>query len=186
MRDEAIRAAENGHNILIFGSAGTGKTVLVRKIYGVLKKSGRNVQLTGSTGISGSLLGGTTIHRFLGLKDGRYTDRELVTKILHDTSYTAVKERIRKTDCIIIDEISMLSWKLFLQIEYACRIVRGENDRPFGGVQMILSGDFYQLKPVSNPRYNDLGEVLISKKEFTSLVPHHFHLQRVHRQQEGI
>jgi ATP-dependent DNA helicase PIF1 len=74
-------------------------------------------------------LNGITIHKFLGLKDGRFSADELSEK------------NIMTIDCIIIDEISMLSWKLFQEIEHVCRVVR-ENQKPFGGIQMIFSGDF--------------------------------------------
>ena len=87
-------------------------------------------------------------------------------------------------DCIIIDEISMLSWKIFKVIDHACRVVR-ENQKTFGGIQMILSGEFYQLKPNSNIRYQDPGEILISQAQFKDLIPHHVVLTEVFRQTEG-
>jgi ATP-dependent DNA helicase PIF1 len=184
MTKEVITACENDHNILILGSTGTGKSHPVKKIADALKKFGKNVQLTGTTGISSSLLNGITIHIFLGLKDGRYSADELSEKIQNDTIYGTVKKNIKTIDCIIIDEISMLSWKIFQQIEHVCRVVR-ENQKPFGGIQMILSGDFYQLKPISNIRYQDPGEIIISQPQFKHLIPHHVVLTEVFRQTEG-
>jgi hypothetical protein len=118
-------------------------------------------------------LNGITIHEFLGLKDGRFSADELSEKIQNDTIYGTVKKNIITIDCIIIDEISMLSWKLFQEIEHVCRVVR-ENQKPFGGIQKIFSGDFYQLKPISNIRYQDPGEIIISQPQFKHLIPHHF------------
>jgi len=117
-------------------------------------------------------LNGIAIHKFLGLKDGRFSADELSEK------------NIMTIDCIIIDEISMLSWKLFQEIEHVCRVVR-ENQKPFGGIQMIFSGDFYQLKPISNIRYQDPGEIIISQPQFKHLIPHHVVLTEVFRQTEG-
>ena len=184
MMKEVITACENGHNLLILGSAGTGKSHLVKKIADALKKIGKKVQLTGTTGIASSLLNGITIHKFLGLKDGRFSADDLSEKIQNDTIYAIVKKNILTIDCIIIDEISMLSWKLFQEIEHVCRVVR-ENQKPFGGIQMILSGDFYQLKPISNIRYQDPGEIIIFQPQFKHIIPHHVVLTEVFRQTEG-
>ena len=90
------------------------------------------------------------------------------------------------TDVIFIDEVSMLSLKTFKQLEKLFREVR-EVSAPFGGVQIVASGDFWQLKPVPNPRYNDPGQQLIDDPELLkTLLPHHFVLEKVHHQSEGI
>ena len=99
------------------------------------------------------------------------------------TLHMELKKNIMTTDCIIIDEVSMSSWKMFQEI-HVCRVIR-ENQKTFGGIQMILSGDFYQLKPISNIRYQDPGEVITSQTQFKNLIPHHVVLTEVFRQSEG-
>ena len=177
-------AVVTGHNILILGAAGTGKSFLVKKLFNTLKTK-KTTQLTASTGIAASNIEGVTIHKFMGLLDGRYHNEEITTKIINEERFLHVKERLQKVECIIIDEISMLSLKTFLQIEYILRGVK-QNSLPFGGVQIILSGDFFQLKPVANPWYNNPGDLVISYNKFSDLVPHHFILTEVFRQKEGM
>ncbi|KAK3586762.1 hypothetical protein CHS0354_023490 [Potamilus streckersoni] len=74
----------------------------------------------------------------------------------------------------------MLSLKLFLQIEKVFRTVK-ENNFPFDGIQIIVAGDFFQLKPVPNDVYHDIGELIISYEKIRNLIPHYV-LSQVHRQ----
>jgi ATP-dependent DNA helicase PIF1 len=87
-------------------------------------------------------------------------------------------------DCLIIDEISMLSQKLFLQLEHVVRAVRNKS-QPFDGMQVVLVGDYFQLKPVPNSDYNDPGETILAYQDIRKLVPQHFVLTKAHRQTEG-
>ncbi|XP_062581498.1 uncharacterized protein LOC134243283 [Saccostrea cucullata] len=178
-----MEIATEGHNVLILGPAGTGKSYVVKKIAQTMKSSGKRVGVTGTTGMAASLIQGVTVHKFFALRDGRYSNEELTNKILTDVNYHDVKTRILSIDCVIIDEISMLSWKLLEQIEYVCRHVRGVSN-PFGGIQMVLAGDFFQLKPVANQRYGDPGDLVISNTKFRDLIPHHIVLKKVYRQSE--
>ncbi|KAL3873502.1 hypothetical protein ACJMK2_036611 [Sinanodonta woodiana] len=95
-----------------------------------------------------------------------------------------IKRMIMHVDTLCIDEISMLSLKLFLQIEKVLRRVR-ESNFPFGGIQIIVPLDFFQLKPVPKDVYHDRGELIISYEKIRSLIPHHYALSQVHRQTEG-
>ncbi|XP_070536286.1 uncharacterized protein [Ptychodera flava] len=130
------------------------------------------------------LPGGQTIHRFSGVMDGRFTDHELARKIIHEPEMKEVKMNILNTELLVIDEVSMLSAKIFLQIEAVFRMVR-KSSLPFGGMQVVLSGDLYQLKPVPNIAYNDPGCMFIKAEQFKNLVPHCFFLSTVHRQTEN-
>ena len=108
----------------------------------------------------------------------------MVERVLKDDNLHTIKDRILNTDCIIIDEVSMLSSRTFGHIEILCRKVR-KSDKPFGGIQFVLSGDLYQLKPVPNIAYGDKGQLFIEQDRFSSLVPHKFVLSTVHWQNEG-
>ncbi|KAG5485331.1 hypothetical protein LSCM4_05967 [Leishmania orientalis] len=124
-----VQLVMQGHNTYIGGGAGTGKSVLLRVIKQQLVREGLAVAVTGTTGIASSQIGGCTLHHCLGINPlGEFTRRKDLC------SY----------DVIIIDEVSMLSRELFESLEVHLRRANSI-DLPFGGVQMILSGDFLQL-----------------------------------------
>lgn len=150
---------------------------------------GKNVQVTASTGIAAQNMqsklkhfGTSTVHKFFALKDGRYENDELVDLIMSDENFSDTKENIISVDTIIIDEISMLSLKLLEQIHYVMKSVR-KNSYPFGGVQIILSGDFYQLPPVPNLRFGDDG-MMCYLSDLVKNYFHHVQLGKIHRQEE--
>ena len=186
MEASEIKAAvRKNHNVLVLGQAGTGKTSLLKDIYKEQKSLGRNVQISASTGIAATLLpGARTVHSFFGILDGRFTNEEMFQRLGEDSNLLTVKQRIIACDILIIDEISMLSMKNFLQIEAVCRHLRNK-DGPFGGIQMILSGDLYQLRPVPSPGYGDMGHLFIEAEDFRRIIPHQYILKTVHRQSEG-
>jgi len=124
----------------------------------------------------------TTIHRFMGIKDGRFQDREIIDLIQYSDEYFQHKNNILTVDVMLIDEVSMISMKIICQIDSIFRAIR-ESQMPFGGVQIIMSGDFYQLPPVANPDYMDDGTFMI-----TAPIIQHFHhvtLCNIHRQEEN-
>lgn len=132
-------------NVFYTGSAGTGKSVLlkelIRKLY---KKYGSNcVAVTASTGLAAVNIGGQTINRFAGIGLGKESVPALVTKI----NKNRVSEKWKKTKVLIIDEVSMIDGNLFHKLNQIAKIVRS-NNRPFGGIQVIVTGDFFQLPPV--------------------------------------
>ena len=181
--EKIFSAVLERHNVLILGQAGTGKTTLIKTIYNIFKES--EVKVLACTGIASTLLpDASTVHSFFGLLDGRFEEEEFVERVLKDDNLHTIKDRILNTDCIIIDEVSMLSSRTFGHIEILCRKVR-KSDKPFGGIQFVLSGDLYQLKPVPNIAYGDKGQLFIEHDRFSSLVPHKFVLSTVHRQNEG-
>jgi GTPase SAR1 family protein len=181
IEDEIMCAAKNGHNIIITGQAGTGKSCIMLKLKKELEQS-KVVFLTATTGISSSVLGegARTVHSCFGFKDGRYSNAQLIDTIIRDDNNYEIKEKLLCAHVILIDEVSMLSLKLIKQIEVLLKNVRDSN-LPFGGVQIILSGDFYQLKPVPSPQYNDNGEYILQVLDRF----HNFQLKKVHRQTEG-
>jgi ATP-dependent exoDNAse (exonuclease V) alpha subunit len=189
IQERAIYLALRGHNILITGFPGTGKSFTVIELAKQLKAVGKNVVVTATTGIAAQGLSqklpehyGTvsTIHKFVGLKDGRYENDELLNLIVNDENFVDIKDNINSMDTLIIDEI--LSRNFLVQIQNIFESVRC-SACPFGGVQMILSGDFYQLPPVPDINYGDNGQMcynsLYVKKFF-----HHVQLDMIHRQEE--
>lgn len=160
-----IEKALNGDNILFTGVAGTGKSYLINILFKCLRLNNKNVYKTSTTGRSASDIKGTTIHNFCGIGkgDGKLED------------YKKLKiKNIIKADILIIDEISMMSMELFDLLDELFKYKRG-NDYFFGGTQLILCGDFYQLKPIDG-RY--CFESSAFKKEIKTFIE----LKKVFRQ----
>lgn len=125
-------------------------------------------------------MGGTTIHRLCGLGDGRFGSDSIASRILNDGKMAA---KLRKMNTLIIDEASMMSCKIFDTIDHVLRKVRGVNV-PFGQIQLIVSGDFYQLAPVPNLHFGDNGDYCFMSSVWEMALPHHVKLNIVHRQEE--
>ncbi|MFA6993773.1 MAG: helix-turn-helix domain-containing protein [Patescibacteria group bacterium] len=145
-QEQALDILKMGHNAYLTGPAGSGKTFLLNQYIDYLKKQGVAVGVTASTGIAATHLGGLTIHSWagFGIKDS-LSDAEI--RQLGKKRYLG--ERLKTTSVLIIDEVSMLhAWQLDL-VDRICRVFREKLDLPFGGLQVILCGDFFQLPPVS-------------------------------------
>lgn len=142
-------------NVFFTGSAGTGKSYLLRKLIILLqeKHGRRKVGITSTSGIGAEVVGGNTLHSFLGIGlDSNFTAEMLLDRILSVHSSYA-RRNWRRIRVLVIDEISMLDGELFDKLESMARKIRG-NNQPFGGLQLVLAGDFCQLPPVGkSPRY---------------------------------
>jgi len=145
LQDTALNILKTGNNVFITGSAGTGKTYLLNKFTFYLKSRKIIPTIVAPTGIAASHLQGQTIHSFfsLGIRDS--IDDDYIDSLL-DKKY--LQTRFSKLKVLIIDEISMVSPEIFSCMDKILRAFK-ENDNPFGGVQTILSGDFFQLPPIS-------------------------------------
>jgi ATP-dependent exoDNAse (exonuclease V) alpha subunit len=144
-QEQAFEILKSGCNVYLTGPAGSGKTFLLNKYIDYLKKNGKVVGVTASTGIAATHMNGITIHSFsgLGIKDEVY--KEDIRKIVKK-SY--LRKKFEKTGVLIIDEISMLSAKQFDAINLICQAFK-KNTLAFGGMQIVCSGDFFQLPPIS-------------------------------------
>jgi ATP-dependent DNA helicase PIF1 len=129
-----------GKSIFLSGAAGSGKTAVL-KMFIKVYKSNKIMGVTSTTGISALLFGGVTIHSFLGIGLGQGSVESIVGKLYKRPH---LRKRWCELEVLIIDEISMLSPVLFDKIENIARRVR-HNEKPFGGIQLILSGDYLQL-----------------------------------------
>lgn len=99
-------------------------------------------------------------------------------------NFSRIRENVMHTDTLVIDEISMLSLKDFRQLELVCRIGRQKEEMFFGGLQVIASGDFFQLAPVPNLMYRESGEFCFTSPIWHAVFPHHLNLTEVVRQSE--
>jgi len=144
LQDKAFTLMRNGKSIFLTGPGGVGKTKTLQMFMKIYKYH-KNMGVTSTTGVSALLFGGSTLHSFTGIGLGTGSVESIVAKI-YKKKY--LLKRWRELELLIIDEVSMLSPVLFDKLEHIARIVRGSK-LPFGGVQLILSGDFCQL-PVIN------------------------------------
>lgn len=145
-QEEAFEILVSGKNVLITGQAGTGKTFLLNQFIEYLNKQKIPVGITASTGIAATHLNGITIHSWsgMGIKD-KITNSDI--KKLFSRNKQAIK-RIQDAQVLIIDEVSMLHDFQLDIVDEICRRVR-TGFGPFGGLQVVLCGDFFQLPPVS-------------------------------------
>ncbi|KAM7189155.1 PIF1-like helicase domain containing protein [Naviculisporaceae sp. PSN 640] len=139
---------EKGHSVFFTGPAGTGKSVLMRSIIAALKKKyardPERVAVTASTGLAACNIGGMTLHSFAGIGLGKEDAQTLVKKVRRNPK---AKNRWTKTKVLIIDEVSMVDGELFDKLSQVGRQIRN-NGRPWGGIQLVITGDFFQLPPV--------------------------------------
>jgi len=142
---EALARLFSGKNVFLSGPAGSGKTFLIERYCEWLDAEfeGRvNVAITASTGIAAQLLGGRTIHSWSGIGITNDTFKQ------PSRSEWGARERLENVDVLVIDEISMLPAYLFTRLDALLRFMR-KSKAPFGGVQLIVMGDFMQLPPVA-------------------------------------
>lgn len=142
-----IEHVMNGDNLFFTGSAGTGKSVVLRQLVKALhsKYGHSKVGVTASTGMAACNIEGQTVHKFLGIGLGTNSPQELALRIKKNRSLSYKWKNLK---VLIIDEISMIDGKLFTKLFELAKIIRG-NTKPFGGIQLICTGDFFQLPPVS-------------------------------------
>ncbi|XP_042234132.1 ATP-dependent DNA helicase PIF1-like isoform X1 [Homarus americanus] len=141
---KVLQIVQSGHNVFFTGSAGTGKSLLLKLIVGALSPDVTFV--TASTGVAACQIGGTTLHAFAGIGSGHASLEQCVQL----ASRKVVAQQWRKCKHLIVDEISMVDGVFFKKLEAVGRAIRG-NNKPFGGIQLILCGDFLQLPPVTKP-----------------------------------
>ena len=147
-----------GHSIILTGEEGTGKTFVLDFLAKDLTSRGLNVAVTCSTGIAATKYErDQTLHKWCGIGVGGIPTPELVQLICDDERYQDARKRIIDCQVLFVDEVSMISKMLFDTVEYVCRAVR-KNEKYFGGIQVILAGDFYQLPPVPDELYGETGQ----------------------------
>lgn len=131
-------------NVLLTGKPGAGKSYLTNKyIDWLLDNTSTTIEVCASTGIAALNIKGKTLHSFLGIRNDEVTDDDI--KDIIENQYS--QQRIRATDVLIIDEVSMVSATLLDLADIICRHIR-KDPRPFGGMRVIVVGDFFQLPPV--------------------------------------
>lgn len=147
---KVIEYLKDNKNVMLLGQAGTGKSKIVTELKNHL--TDKKIIVTSTTGVSAFGIGGITIHSFLGIGIGKGTEEELYKKVCKNRKTLQI---LKNPDLLlVIDEISMMPLKLFETINYVFQKIRC-NKTVFGGIQLLLTGDFLQLEPINDiPVYN--------------------------------
>jgi ATP-dependent DNA helicase PIF1 len=166
-----------GHNIFITGPGGTGKSALIKMIFQHAFNHFKNIQVTALTGCAAVLLNckAKTLHSWAGIGLGNGSIENLVSKIKKNKF---AKDLWKETNILVVDEISMLSLKLFNTLNEIGKVIR-HNSRPFGGIQLIFSGDFYQLPPVGDRDEPDTQRFCFESDDWNSVFHRNCQIQLV-------
>jgi ATP-dependent DNA helicase PIF1 len=176
----ALEILKSGHNVLLTGAAGSGKTFVLNKFIQYLRKKGISTAITASTGIAATHLSGRTIHSWAGLGINHVFPDKTLRKIIYNKH---VRKNISLTQTLIIDEISMLDDYHLDVIDKVCQAVK-QSVRPFGGIQVVLSGDFFQLPPISGDK--DAGNFINFSSVWKTMDLKVCYLTEQHRQADKI
>lgn len=144
-QDDALAVLKTGVNVFLTGEPGAGKTHTVNAYVAYLRSCGVEPAITASTGIAATHIGGMTIHSWSGIGIRKFLSEDDLTDLAENTRLV---KRLKHAQVLIIDEISMLDASTLTVVDEVCRSLR-RNNAPFGGIQVVLVGDFFQLPPVS-------------------------------------
>ncbi len=147
---QALTILKTGANVFLTGEPGAGKTYVINQYVSYLRTCGVEVAITASTGIAATHIGGMTIHSWSGI-----SVREKLTPMDLDkiSSSEYISKRVRRAKVLVIDEISMLGPNTIDMVDQVCREVKQKNE-PFGGIQIVFIGDFFQLPPIEKKIWN--------------------------------
>lgn len=177
---QALAIMKTGVNVYLTGSAGSGKTYLLNQYISYLRNHDIPVAITASTGIAATHMNGMTIHGWsgIGIKE-ELTEHDL--DLLESKQY--LWKRFEKARVLIIDEVSMLHSHRLDMVEQVCRKFK-RNDKPFGGLQVILSGDFFQLPPINKTNEANPKDMVIYSRAWELMIPAVCYLTEQHRQDD--
>lgn len=143
---KAFNLFKGGKSLCITGPGGCGKSYLINLIRNYCKDHNINIAVTSSTGCSACLVNGITVHSWSGIRTGEHSVDKILSYVRKIPKYS---HNWRKTEVLIIDEISMLSGEIFDKLDGLARQIRNSN-KFFGGIQLVTCGDFAQLPPVKH------------------------------------
>ena len=163
-QQKSFNLVKSGKTIFLTGAGGVGKTFVLKEIVKWAKQSGKSLGLTSSTGTSALTLGNgmaKTLHSYLHIFLAKKPPHEMV--LFTEKKSPAVIKKLQELNILAIDELSMISSELFDKVSEYLSIIR-KNKSPFGGVQLVLTGDFFQLPPVQ-------GDYCFKSKAWKELNP---------------
>lgn len=177
-QEKALAILKSGKNVFLTGSAGTGKTYVLNQYIEYLKEREVPVAVTASTGIAATHMNGMTIHAWsgIGVKNSlslRHLQNLRLKKYMRD--------KMDQVAVLIIDEISMLHLNQFSMVDEVLQYFKG-NNMPFGGIQVVFSGDFFQLPPIGEPNETSREKFCFMSKSWARAGLHVCYLTKQFRQ----
>ena len=171
----SFRKFQEKHNIFITGAGGTGKTKLIQTLVTDAYSRNAKIQVCALTGCAAILLncGARTIHSWSGIRLGKGPKGPIIQSILRNKRLV---KTWRQTQILIIDEVSMMSLKIFELLEETARVVRN-NPAPFGGIQVIFTGDFFQLPPVATYGDPETEQFCFESARWPAVFAHQHHIE---------
>jgi hypothetical protein len=180
-QETALGILKTGASVFLTGSAGTGKTYVINQYVDFLRATSVPYAVTASTGIAATHIGGMTIHSWSGLGIKQTLSPYDIDAI---ESKQYLHKRLTKTQVLIIDEVSMLHGSQLDMLDELLRSIR-KNDAPFGGMQVVLCGDFFQLPPVVKNREVEQSDFVFTSQAWRALDPVVCYMTDQYRQNEG-
>lgn len=141
---EALDILKTGRNVFLTGAAGSGKTFVLREYIQYLQNLNAQIGITASTGIAATHMGGTTIHSWSGIGIRDTLNKSDLAEIAEKSH---IKNKVRNASVLIIDEVSMLHHFRLDLIDLVLKEIKNSAE-PFGGLQVVFCGDFFQLPPI--------------------------------------
>lgn len=178
-QNDALAILKTGANVFLTGEPGSGKTHTVNAYIAWLRAHAIEPSITASTGIAATHVGGMTVHAWSGIGIADRLTPELLDTI---ASKEQVARRLQKARVLIIDEVSMLSANVLEMVDMVARTVRHTPDQTFGGLQVVLVGDFFQLPPVSRTEV----QFAFESPAWRALNPIVCYLTEQHRQEDKV
>jgi ATP-dependent DNA helicase PIF1 len=191
-QEEALEILKSGASVFLTGEPGSGKSYVASRYVSYLRRESVPASMTASTGIAAAQLGGTTVHAWSGIGARSQVTRQDMEAISKNRRVT---DRIKKARVLIIDEVSMLAGQTLSAVSQVCQYVRKSN-QPFGGLQVVFVGDFFQLPPVmrrderhgpetESQDAEDLSPFAYASRAWRDLDPAICYLTEQHRQTDA-
>jgi len=183
---QALDCFIKGENIFITGPGGTGKTHLIKEFVRHANMMGKNIQVCALTGCASVLLGSIarTIHSWSGIKLAKGPIEKIIEYVLKNR---CIIKEWRKVRILVVDEVSMMSLKILRLLNELGKIIR-KNPQPFGGIQLVFSGDFYQLGPIGDNIDPETAQFCFEHPDWFQIFPkqNHIILNTIFRQKDPI
>ena len=176
-QEEALNTIKMGYNVFLTGPPGSGKTFLLNKYIDYLKENNKSVAVTASTGIAATHMNGTTLHSWSGLGIKENLTKNDIKKLMKKPY---LRKHYKNTRILIIDEISMLTADQFDAVDRACQQFKA-NNQPFGGMQIVCSGDFFQLPPINK---NGMEKFVVEARVWKKMDMKICYLEEQHRHKD--